>query len=193
MSQLPNLAGVATQDLVEAIGAGKYRAEYINWSRTMNLLRTHAPGWLPELVEAADGSLIHPAPVGAYVQVRFRNGDVVTPAVPHAIMDTRNAAIPMDKITARDITDSHRRGICLAAALQFGLAYELWAKLPMESGHVDDQRNELLAQAQQAAEQGTAAYIEFWKKLTNEQRQEIGKPNHDELKRIAADADKVEA
>ena len=35
----PNLAGVATKDLVEKIGSGKFSAAYINWSRTMNLLR----------------------------------------------------------------------------------------------------------------------------------------------------------
>lgn len=50
-------------------------------------------------------------------------------------MDTRNAAIPIEKITARDITDTHRRGVCMAAAFTFGLAYELWAKLPLESGY----------------------------------------------------------
>ena len=31
----PNLAGVATKDLVENIGTGKFKASYINWSRTM--------------------------------------------------------------------------------------------------------------------------------------------------------------
>jgi hypothetical protein len=50
-------------------------------------------------------------------------------------MDNRNAAIAYDKITARDVTDTHRRGACLAAALTFGLAYELWAKMPLESGY----------------------------------------------------------
>ena len=53
-------------------------------------------------------------------------------------MDNRNAAIPVDKITARDITDTHRRGVCMAAAFTFGLAYELWAKLPLESGYHDE-------------------------------------------------------
>ena len=71
--------------------------------------------------------------------IQFRNGDQVTTAVPQAIMDSRNAAIPIDKITARDITDTHRRGVCMAAAFTFGLAYELWAKLPLESGYHDEQ------------------------------------------------------
>ena len=136
---IPNLAGVATSDLVESIGAGKFSAAYINWSRTMHLLREHAPGWLPELVPANDGGIVHAAPQGAFLLIRFRHMETgaYTPAVPQAIMDTRNAAIPLDKITARDITDTHRRGACMAAALTFGLAYELWAKLPLESGYAD--------------------------------------------------------
>lgn len=137
MTNIPNLAGIAPSDMVEQIGTGKYAASYINWSRTMALLREHAPGWQPELVHAPDGYILHQAPVGGYLMIRFRNGDTVTPAVPQAIMDNRNAAIPLEKITARDITDTHRRGVCMAAAFTFGLAYELWAKLPLESGYAD--------------------------------------------------------
>jgi len=139
-SSLPNLAGVASKDLVEKIGSGKFSAAYINWSRTMNLLRTHAPGWLPDYVPAEDGSLLHRAPVGAYLLIRFQNLDTgaVTPALPQAGMDHRNNAIAFDKITARDVTDTQRRGMCMAAAMHFGLAYELWAKMPMEAGYQSD-------------------------------------------------------
>lgn len=138
MTTLPNLAGVATSEMVEHIGTGKYAAAYVNWSRTMALLREHAPGWQPELVHAPDGYILHQAPVGGYLMIRFRNGETTTPPVPQAIMDNRNAAIPLEKITARDITDTHRRGVCMAAAFTFGLAYELWAKLPLESGYHDE-------------------------------------------------------
>jgi len=133
----PNLAGVATKDLVEKIGSGKFSAAYINWSRTMNLLRTHAPGWLVDYVPTEDGSLLHRAPVGAYLLIRFVNVEtgVKTPALPQAVMDHRNNAITYEKITARDVTDTQRRGMCMAAAMTFGLAYELWAKLPLESGY----------------------------------------------------------
>ena len=139
---LPNLAGVVTSDLVEYIGTGKFKASYVNWSRTMHLLRTEAPGWLPELVKNASGGILHSAPVGAYLLIRFRNGDTVTPEVPQAVMNHRNEAIAFDKITARDVTDTHRRGICLAAAMTFGLAYELWAKMPLESGYHDEETSE---------------------------------------------------
>ncbi|SEU13132.1 hypothetical protein [Stenotrophomonas indicatrix] len=136
MADIPNLAGVATAELVEKIGGGSFQASYINWSRTLNLLREHAPGWLPESVPNHNGAILHEAPVGAYLLIRFRHVDgTVTPEVPQAVMDSRNAAIPLQKITARDITDTHRRGVCLAAALTFGLAYELWAKVALESGY----------------------------------------------------------
>ena len=103
----------------------------------MNLLRTHAQGWLVDYVPAEDGSLLHRAPVGAYLLIRFQHMEsgTTTPALPQAVMDNRNNAIPFDKITARDVTDTQRRGMCMAAAMHFGLAYELWAKLPMESGY----------------------------------------------------------
>ena len=131
----PSLSGVVTANLVETIGTGKYAASYVNWSRTMQLLREHAPGWLPFLELSPDErSYVHQAPIGAYLMVGFRHEDgSKTPTIPQAIMDNRNNAIPFDAITARDITDTHRRGICLAAALTFGLAYELWAKVDVEN------------------------------------------------------------
>ena len=140
MAEIPNLAGVATKDLVEKIGSGKFSAAYINWSRTLNLLRTHAPGWTASCITAADGGLLHRAPVGAYLLIQFVHVDgTETPAEPQAVMDHLNNAIPYDKITARDVTDTQRRGTCLAASFVFGLAYELWAKMPLESGYQSEE------------------------------------------------------
>jgi pyruvate/2-oxoglutarate dehydrogenase complex dihydrolipoamide acyltransferase (E2) component len=136
MADLPNLAGVATKDLVESIGTGRFSASYINWSRTMNLLRQNAPGWMVDYEPNAEGELLHRAPVGGYLMIRFRHVDgTVTPALPQAVMDHKNNSIPYDKIAARDITDTQRRGMCMAAAMTFGLAYELWAKIALESGY----------------------------------------------------------
>lgn len=135
-AEIPNLAGVATNEYVETIGTGSFKAQYINWSRTLMLLRQHAPGWNVEVVPTADGNLVHRDPVGGRLMLRFRHLDgTATPEVPQAIMDHRNHAIPYEKITARDVTDTHRRGACLIAAMQFGLAFELWAKMPLESGY----------------------------------------------------------
>jgi len=135
MIEIPNLAGVATNDLIQTVGGGSYSAQYINWSRTMQMLRDHAPDWLPYAVCAQDGGLLHRAPVGGYLLIGFEyTTGYKTNPIPQAVMDNRNAAIPYEKITARDITDTHRRGVCMAAAMTFGLAYELWAKMPLESG-----------------------------------------------------------
>ena len=126
--ELPNLAGVISAQDVESKGSGSYKADYISWARTMQLLHQHAPGWLPDAIPADGGGLLHCCPNGCYLLIRFTHTDgSTTPAVPQAVMDNRNNAIPFDKITARDITDTHRRGLAMAAALQFGLASELWA------------------------------------------------------------------
>ena len=94
MAELKNLAGVVTKDLVDKIGTGKYAAAYVNWSRTMQLLRENAPGWLVDYEPAADGGILHRAPVGAFLMIRFRHLDgTVTPSLPQAVMDNRNNAI----------------------------------------------------------------------------------------------------
>lgn len=157
-AELPSLGGIATKDLVEHIGTGSFKASYINWSRTMELLRKHAAGWMVEMVFSPDGSPIHHAPVGGFLLLRFRHLDgTVTPEVPQAIMDHRNNSIPLDRITSRDVTDTHRRGACLLAAMQMGLAYELWAKMPLESGYqvadeatIEKAREEVPAAAKKA-------------------------------------------
>lgn len=142
----PNLKGVATDDLVSQVQAGTFKADYINWSRTMQLLRDHAPGWLPILYPNTEGSFIHRAEVGGFLLIGFQHiGGDMTPPVPQAIMDNRNNAVPFDKIDARDVTDTHVRGICKAAALTFGLAYELWAKMPLESGFAERDKPEPVA------------------------------------------------
>lgn len=134
---IPNLAGVATKDLVETIGGGSFKASYINWARTFNLLHEHAPGWSLEMLTAPDGGQVFRAPGnGGYLMLRFVHLDgTVLPEIPQAVMDSRNQPIAFDKISARDVTDTHRRGGCLAAAMTFGLAVELWAKMPLESGY----------------------------------------------------------
>lgn len=155
-AEIPNLAGIATNELVETIGAGSFKASYINWSRTLNLLRQHAPGWSVEAVPSQDGGLIHRDPVGGHLMLRYRHIDgTTTPEVPQAIMDHRNQAIPYEKITARDVSDTHRRGACMAAAMQFGLAYELWAKLPLESGYgaAEDEDSPRISEAPRTASQ----------------------------------------
>ena len=136
MAELPNLAGVATKNLVDTIGTGRFQASYINWARTINLLHEHAPGWMVNYVPNPDGGMVHRAPVGGYLLISFIHTDgTATPAVPQAIMDHKNNSIAYDKISARDVTDTQRRGMCMAAAMTFGLTYELWAKDKLEEAY----------------------------------------------------------
>ena len=57
----------------------------------------------------------------------------------HAVMDNRMNAVQWDQITARDVTDTERRAMCVIAARHFGLAYELWAKDPIEDPYREEE------------------------------------------------------
>ena len=136
MAELPLLKGRVSKDMVKKIGSGSYAAEYVPWSKIAELMQVHAPGWMPECVPNAAGDILHQAPVGGYLQIRFRHLDgTVTPAYPQAVQDNRHKSIAYDKITSRDITDTQRRGWCLAAAAVFGIGVEMWTRDPLESGY----------------------------------------------------------
>ena len=128
--ELPNLAGVITLSDVKQKGSGSYAADYVPWAKVMMLINQHCNGWLPELIEDANtGEYVHKAPNGTgYLCIQFVNGSYSTPVWTYAVMDNRNNAIAYEKISARDLADSHRRGVCSAAAAFFSLGYELWAR-----------------------------------------------------------------
>jgi hypothetical protein len=134
---IPNLKGLVTKEMVKTIGTGKYAASYVPWSKIAELLNDNAPGWQPEIIPSQDGNRVHRAPVGGYLLIRFRNifSGVVTPEWIQAVQDNRHQAIPYDKIDARDVSDTSRRGFCLAAAAVFNLGIELWTRDPIESGY----------------------------------------------------------
>jgi len=127
--ELPNLAGVITLSDVKQKGSGSYAADYVPWAKVMQLLNEKANGWLPELIKDHNGDLVHKAPNNTgYLCIQFVNGTYGTPVWTYAVMDNRNNAIAYEKISARDLADSHRRGICSAAAAFFSLGFELWAR-----------------------------------------------------------------
>jgi hypothetical protein len=133
----PNLGDVITKADVDTKGTGTYAADYVNWARVAHLLHVHAPGWQFHLLMAADGGHVWRAPNGtAYLIGYFEGPDSQrTPPFPQAVMDNRNAAIQFEKVSARDLTDTHRRCLCTAAAAAFSLAWQLWAKEPVEDPH----------------------------------------------------------
>ena len=108
--------------------------------KVSQLLRQYAPGWQFELLTTTDDdnreTVVFRVNDSGIVKGFFRaptgSGFMDTPPVPQAIMDHRNQPIAWDKINARDVTDTERRCMCVVAARHFGLAYELWAKDPIE-------------------------------------------------------------
>ena len=139
MTDFPQLGGVISPDDISTKGSGSYAADYVNWAKIAHLLHVHAPGWQFTLSAAPDGGHVWKAPDGTgYVVGYFANGDQVTPDFPQACMDNRNNPIPFERITARTLTDTHRRCLCTAAAFAFGLGYELWARVEVENPMRDD-------------------------------------------------------
>ena len=148
MSEIPNLAGITTENLVESIGSGSFSARYINWAKTLNLLHEHAPGWLPHCVHREGGDVVFRVANSGYVQIYFCHTDETTlPPVVQAIMDNRHKAIPFDAITAVDVSNAIVRGYCKAAAVCFGLAFELWSGDSMESGYTEPDDRQVIQNA----------------------------------------------
>lgn len=126
----PNLAGVITKDDVYTKGTGSYAASYVAWARIANHLHTHAPGWEFHLKPAQDGTHLWKAPDGTGYLIGYFTGpeDQATADFPFPVMDNRNNPVQLDKISARALTDAHRRALCACAAFSLSLGYELWAK-----------------------------------------------------------------
>jgi hypothetical protein len=127
---LPYLAGVVTANDVRQKGSGSYAADFVSWAKIMQLINKEAPGWMPQLAIAPDGGHVFQAPDGTgFVQISFvHHEEGETMEWPQAVMNNRNQPVAFDKISARDVTDTHRRAICSAAAAFFSLGYELWAR-----------------------------------------------------------------
>jgi hypothetical protein len=141
---IPDLSGLISKEDLHKKGSF---ATYMNWARTTQYLREHAPCWEfhlePRVVPTVNLDTQHSftspaepvweAPNGTgYLMCFFQNGEKKTPLFPFPIMDNRNNPLPLNKISARDVSDSHRRGLCACAAFVFGLAYELWARIEIE-------------------------------------------------------------
>ena len=128
--QLPYLAGVVTANDVRQKGTGSYAADFVSWAKIMQLINKHAPGWMPQLAVTPEGDNVFKAPDGTgYVQVSFVHPDEgETTEWCQAVMNNRNQPVAYGSISARDVTDTHRRAICSAAAAYFSLGYELWAR-----------------------------------------------------------------
>lgn len=142
----PCLDDVITSDDISTKGGGKFAADYVNHMKVAQLLRKHARGWDFELKTFVDNDGIEHdcwrAPNGsAYLKGFFRapagSGFMDTPPMSQAVMDHKNQPIAWDRVSSRDVTDTERRCMCTAAARHFGLAWQLWAKVPIEDPMVE--------------------------------------------------------
>ena len=110
--------------------------KYCKWARIAFYLNKHAKGWnfrlkLPPESPTSPSffDAVWKAPDGSgYLMCYFTdpNGGE-TGLFPYSIMDSRNYPIKLEKISANDIRDSHRRALAACAAFTFSLGYELWA------------------------------------------------------------------
>lgn len=170
---IPDLSGLISKEDLHKKGSF---ATYMNWARTTQYLREHAPDWefhleprvvptvnLDTHTHTSPAEPVWEAPDGSgYLMCFFQNGEKKTPLFPFPIMDNRNNPLPLEKISARDVSDSHRRGLCACAAFVFGLAYELWARIEIEEAakvKVEPEKKEVV----RSPKRGAAA-----KQLANE-------------------------
>ena len=87
-------------------------------------------------------------------------------------MNDPNGSIPFRDITSRDVTDTQRRGFCLAAAMVFGLGAELWAGNLSENPYRPDQAEPVSgngktipATQQETSSNGSAPTVALLKEL----------------------------
>ena len=133
-SNIPSLADKISKEDVHQKGQGKFAADFVSWAKTAQLMNEHANGWLFALVKTSEDHWVHVAPDGTGFLIGIfigPNGEV-TPEFPYAITDNRNEPIQAAEVSSRKFTDSHRRAFCAAAAWQFNLAYQLWAREEIE-------------------------------------------------------------
>ena len=134
MEEIPCLADAISQEDVHQKGKGQWAVDYVTWAKTALLMKQKAPGWLFELVKDPNGDLVHSAPNGTGFLVGVFKGPKgeVLPEFPYAITNHKNETIDKKSISARNISDQHRRAYCAACCWQFNLSYQLWAQEEIE-------------------------------------------------------------
>lgn len=133
--EVPNLWGVIkAEDISHKYGG----VDYMPWILVKKYVKEHAPGWdfrLLPLQAEEQPNFLHKAPDGtAYVLAQWfhKPSGFKLPEFIHAVMDNKNRPVPFDHVDARLLTDTHRRAMASSAADAFGLAGELWARMPIE-------------------------------------------------------------
>ncbi len=129
----PNLGGVISLQDVKEKGTG-FKAKYMAWATVAHYFNEKCQGWTFHLRQTESGSHVWAAPDGTgYLLCFFKDPEGKEYSdFPFAVMDHRNNPISLERISARSVSDSARRGFCAACAFQFSLGYELWANEEIE-------------------------------------------------------------
>lgn len=102
----------------------KNKMKYLPWSSAWSLIKTSYPNSTYKPVKTEDGCIYHTDGRTCWVETELNiNGEVQNETL--AIMDFRNQAIPVDKITSVDVNKSTKRCLVKNAGL-FGLGLSLW-------------------------------------------------------------------
>jgi hypothetical protein len=130
-SRLPDLSGIIQKSDVFKKGSGSYSADYVSWARIAHYLHVNANGWEFNLRMTPDNTgTVWTAPDSTGYVIGYFSGPngESTADFPFPCMDNRNNPIPIEKVSCRVLTDTHRRALCACSAFTFGLGFELWAK-----------------------------------------------------------------
>lgn len=109
--------------------------KYVPWATIAAVLREKAPGWDFNLRVCSDNrshAWISPGGFGYIVGFFTGPEGQQTADFPYAITDYYNRGIKWEAVTAQDLCNAHRRGMCAAAAFSFGLYYALWSGLEIK-------------------------------------------------------------
>ena len=136
---IPDLSGLITKEDVNHIEVktqrkdgswGSYQIDYTSWAKVSQLLKQHAPGWEFHLRQSESSNYVWAAPDGSGFFVCYFTGpeNQQTADFPFPIMNHKNFPVPFKSISARVLTDNHRRALCACSCFTFALAHEMWTQ-----------------------------------------------------------------
>ena len=136
---IPDLSGLITKEDVNHIEVktqrkdgswGSYNIDYTSWAKVSQLLKQNAPGWEFNLRQSESSNFVWAAPDGTGFFVCYFTGpeNQETADFPFPIMNHKNFPVPFKSISARVLTDNHRRALCACSCFTFALAHEMWTQ-----------------------------------------------------------------
>lgn len=102
----------------------KNKMDYLPWSSAWDFVKNEFPQASYRVVKTEDGCIYHNDGRTCWVETEMTiNGETQTEILP--VLDFRNQAIPLEKVTSSDVNKSIKRCLVKNLAL-FGLGLSLW-------------------------------------------------------------------